>query len=314
MPAFTINTSLAKTIFVVAVIVSLTPFVGPPLAMILGVVLTYLFGNPYEKETKSIAGNLLKISIVCMGFGMNLDSAIEVGTQNLVITLAMISFTLVVGWILGKWLKIESRTAYLISCGTAICGGSAIAAVSPLVKADNTQISTSLGIVFILNTVALVIFPFIGQALEMCDSQFGLWSALAIHDTSSVVGSSASFGNEALQVATTLKLQRALWIIPLSLATVFFVKGEKRKISIPYFILFFIIAMCVGTYASQFKELYSWIYMAGKKGLTITLFLIGAGLSIASIKSTGAKPFLQGVLLWVMVSLVSLGLVSMCWT
>lgn len=206
----------------------------------------------------------------------------------------------------------DARTAYLISCGTAICGGSAIAAVSPLIKADKTEISTSLGIIFLLNTIALVAFPVIGRALEMCDAQFGLWSALAIHDTSSVVGTSASFGNEALKVATTLKLQRALWIIPLSFATIFIVKGEKKKISVPYFILFFVVAMCIGTYFTQFRELLDWAYVLGKKGLTITLLLIGAGLSINSFKSANAKPLLQGVLLWIVVSLVSLVLVSLC--
>jgi len=213
------------------------------------------------------------------------------------------------GWILSKWLKVEGKTSFLISSGTAICGGSAIAAVSPIVKADAKQMSVALGTVFILNSVALLIFPTIGHWLNLSQQQFGLWCAIAIHDTSSVVGASAKFGHEALQIATTIKLERALWIIPLSILTVVFSKSETKKVAIPYFIGFYILAMCVGTYFLEFSEQYSLIVLLAKKGLTVTLFLIGAGLSLDAIKSVGVKPLLQGVILWILISVVSASII-----
>ena len=214
------------------------------------------------------------------------------------------------GYLIGKWLKIDQKTSYLLSAGTAICGGSAIAAVSPLIKADDKQMSVSLGTVFILNSIALFLFPWIGELLHLSQAQFGLWVAIAIHDTSSVVGAAGKYGQEALQVATTIKLERALWIIPLAIFTTFIFKSEGKKINIPYFIFYFILAMIVGTYLlKQWPEMHQvtdvLIFLA-KKGLTLTLFLIGAGLSKESIKAIGVKPFIQGIALWVLISSLSL--------
>ena len=249
---------------------------------------------------------MLKISVVGLGFGMNLHHAIEAGKDGLLFTICSIVLTLLVGWGLGKWFKNDNKISFLISSGTAICGGSAIAAISPIVNADEKQMSVALGTIFILNSLALLIFPAIGHGLDMTQQQFGLWCAIAIHDTSSVVGAAARYGQEALVIATTIKLERALWIIPLSLLTVFFVKGANKKNNIPYFIGLFILAMCLSTYLPQFKNEYSLIVQGAKKGLTITLFLIGAGLSLDTIKAVGVKPFLQGIILWILICLFSL--------
>jgi uncharacterized integral membrane protein (TIGR00698 family) len=300
------NQTVRQLIFVTALILCLTPFVDPPLALLLGFSLSLTIGHPYLHLNHKATNWLLKISVVGLGFGMNLHHAIQAGKEGLVFTIFSIGITLLAGWLLGKWLKTDTKTSYLISSGTAICGGSAIAAISPIIKADEKQISVALGTIFVLNSIALLIFPTIGHWFNMTQHQFGLWCAIAIHDTSSVVGASAKYGQEALQVATTVKLERALWIIPLSILTIFFAKGENKKISIPYFIGFFILAMCLSTYLPQFKDEYGYAVIIAKKGLTITLFLIGAGLSLDRIKSVGIKPLIQGVLLWMLISIVSI--------
>ena len=209
----------------------------------------------------------------------------------------------------GKWLKIDKKISYLISSGTSICGGSAIAAVSPLIKADEKQMSVALGTIFILNSVALLIFPVIGKWLHLSQADFGLWCAIAIHDTSSVVGAASKYGEEALQIATTIKLERALWIIPLSILTMMFSKADGKKLRIPYFIGFFIVAMIISTNFPQFKDGYDVLVMIAKKGLTITLFLIGAGLSMKNIKAVGFKPLLQGIGLWIFISVISISVI-----
>jgi uncharacterized integral membrane protein (TIGR00698 family) len=295
-----------KLIFVVGLVLCLMPFINPPLALLIGLVVSQTIGNPFLSFTQKATSWLLKSSIVGIGFGMSLHEAIKAGQEGFVFTAISISATLLLGWLLGKWLKIDNKTSYLISSGTAICGASAIAAVSPIIKADQKQISVALGIVFILNLIALFIFPFIGNWLAMTQHQFGLWCAIAIHDTSSVVGTATKYGQEALQVATTVKLERALWIIPLSLLTFTFLKGKNKKITIPYFIGFFILAMCFSNAFPQFNNVYTFIVAAARKGLNLTFFLIGAGLSMATLKSVGVKPFIQGVLLWLVVSVVSL--------
>jgi len=302
---------LKKIIFILVLLLCLTPWIDPPLALLMGFILAQTSGHPYLKWNGKVTNWLLKSSVVGLGFGMNLYHALAAGQDGLLFTVFSIVITLAGGYLLGKWLKVDRKTAFLISSGTAICGGSAIAAVSPIVKADEKQISVALGTVFILNSVALFIFPPIGHWLNLTQYQFGMWCAIAIHDTSSVVGAAAKFGSEALQIATTVKLERALWIIPLSLVTVMCAKSESRKIKVPYFIGFFILAMCVSTYLPEFKAEYSWIVLLARKGLTATLFLIGAGLSLKTIKSVGVKPLVQGVVLWVGIILISLTAITL---
>ena len=295
-----------KTVFFILLALCLTPFVSAPLALAAGIAFALLAGNPYAVESSKIVKQLLKIAIVGLGFGMNFYSALKAGSEGLLFTAATIIVVLSLGYLLGRLLKIDPKTSYLISSGTAICGGSAIAAVAPLNGAGPKQISVALGTVFTLNALALLLFPAIGHLIGLSQHQFGLWSAIAIHDTSSVVGAASAYGDEALKVATTVKLGRALWIIPLSLLTVAINRGSTRKISIPYFILLFIAAMAISTLLPQYQELYGWITLGAKKALTVTLFLIGAGLSLDTIKAAGARVFLQGVLLWITISILSL--------
>ena len=304
-----ISPFIKKIIFIVAIICCFTPFIDPPLALLIGFIIAQTIGHPFIQFNQKATSWLLKISVIGLGFGMNIHHAIEAGKSGLLFTFFSITLTLLFGWLIGKWMKVDGKTSFLISSGTAICGGSAIAAVSPIVNADAKQMSVALGTVFILNSVALLIFPTIGQWLNLSQQQFGLWCAIAIHDTSSVVGASAKYGHEALQIATTIKLERALWIIPLSIITVLFSKGETKKISIPYFIGFYILAMCIGTYFPEYDTQYSLLVLLAKKGLTVTLFLIGAGLSLDAIKSVGVKPLLQGVALWVLISVVSVAVI-----
>ncbi len=241
-----------------------------------------------------------------LGFGINLKHAVAAGSEGLLYILLSIAAAIIIGLLIGRALKVGGKTSFLISSGTAICGGSAIAAVAPIVGADENEMSIALGTVFLLNSAALFIFPAVGHLLGMTQHQFGIWSAIAIHDTSSVVGAAAKFGEEAMRVATTVKLERALWIIPLSLLTVFLVKGDRKKIKIPYFIAFYIISMCLSTYIPQFSTEYSFIAAASRRGLTLTLFLIGSGLSPEAVKSVGIRPLMHGLFLWMAVTAISL--------
>ncbi len=252
---------------------------------------------------------LLQYSVVGLGFGMNLYSAIKVSQDGVILTAIFITSTILIGLLVGKYLAIKRNTTLLIASGTAICGGSAIAAVAPIIEASEDEMSVSLGIVFILNSVALIMFPILGHYFNLSQMQFGMWSAIAIHDTSSVVGAAQSYGNEALQIATTVKLGRALWIVPLSLAVSVFFKQGKKKISIPYFILYFILAMVVSTFIPAIQSFSPYIVVVAKKGLTLTLFLIGAGMTKESLKTVGFKPLILGVGLWILVLVSSLLLV-----
>ncbi|MFM7015839.1 MAG: YeiH family protein [Bacteroidota bacterium] len=296
---------LKKILFIIAILLCTVPFMDPPLALLLGFIIAQTVNHPFEKWNSKATNWLLKSSIVLLGFGMNLHKAFDAGKTGFIFTIFSIIITLVVGWFFGKKLGVDSKTSFLISSGTAICGGSAIAAVSPIVQANEKQMSVSLGTVFILNSIALLLFPIIGHLLNMSEHQFGLWAAVAIHDTSSVVGAASKYGPESLQVATTVKLARALYIIPLSLLTAYFYKSGNSKIKIPYFIGLFIVAMIIGTYLPSYSSFYSILVLIAKKGLTITLFLIGSSLSIGKLKSVGAKPLIQGVALWIFISLVS---------
>ena len=286
-------------------------YVSPPIALFLGLLFALLFGQAYPKFNKKVSKKLLQYSVVGLGFGMNLQTSLQSGKEGMAFTIVSVVGTMLIGWIIGrKLLKVERDTSYLISSGTAICGGSAIAAVGPVLKAKDTEMSVALGTIFILNAIALFVFPVIGHALDMTQQQFGMWAAIAIHDTSSVVGAGAAYGEEALQVATTIKLTRALWIIPLALATSFIFKSKGQKISIPWFILFFVLAMIFNTYVLSTTEVGTmighYINDFARKSLTITLFFIGASLSRDVLKSVGIKPLIQGVLLWIIISLSTL--------
>jgi uncharacterized integral membrane protein (TIGR00698 family) len=288
------------------VLFCLTPWASPPVALAAGLALALTIGHPFPKKTAKPSKLLLQGSVVLLGFGMNLGAVIAAGRTGVWFTMATIAGTLLLGYVVARAMRIETRTAHLISSGTAICGGSAIAAVAPVVEARDEETSVALGTVFILNAIALFVFPVLGHHFELTQQQFGVWSAIAIHDTSSVVGAAAKYGNEALQVATTVKLGRALWIIPLTIGTALAFRKRGAKIAIPWFILWFVLASVIRTYVPADPEVWASLVWAAKKGLTITLFLIGAGLSRKAIASVGPRPLILGVILWIAISTVSL--------
>jgi uncharacterized integral membrane protein (TIGR00698 family) len=300
----------AKIIFILALILCLSGWISPPVALSLGIIFGLSVPHPYPQFSRSAARILLQVSVVALGFGMNLHEIVKAGRGGFIYTALGISFSLIIGLAIGKFLRIGGNASYLITAGTAICGGSAIAAIGPILHADDEEMAVSLGTVFILNSVALLTFPPIGNLLHLTQSQFGLWAALAIHDTSSVVGAAAKYGSQALVVGTTVKLARALWIVPLALATAA-VKHSKTRVQLPWFILFFCLAAVVNTYIPAFGNFDRWAFSAGRLGLTATLFLIGTGISLATVRSVGWRPLLQGVLLWIMVATVTLYLIRM---
>ena len=283
-------------------------WVTPPVALFLGLVFALLCGKAYPKFNKKVSKKLLQYSVVGLGFGMNLHASLASGKEGMMFTIISVIGTMIIGMFIGrKILKVNRDTSYLISSGTAICGGSAIAAVGPVIKAKDSDMSVALATIFVLNAIALFIFPVLGGWLGLTQQEFGTWAAIAIHDTSSVVGAGAAYGEEALQVATTIKLTRALWIIPLALATSVIFKNGGKKISIPWFILWFIVAILLNTYVlDSVPEVGKAISGLARKGLVITMFFIGASLSTDVLKAVGVKPLLQGVLLWLVISIGSL--------
>jgi uncharacterized integral membrane protein (TIGR00698 family) len=283
-------------------------WVTPPVALFLGLAFALLCGQAYPKFNKKVSKKLLQYSVVGLGFGMNLHASLASGKEGMMFTIISVIGTMIIGMFIGrKILKVNRDTSYLISSGTAICGGSAIAAVGPVIKAKDSDMSVALATIFVLNAIALFIFPVLGEWLGLSQQEFGTWAAIAIHDTSSVVGAGAAYGEEALQVATTIKLTRALWIIPLALATSVIFKSEGKKISIPWFILWFIVAILLNTYVlDSVPEVGKAISGLARKGLIITMFFIGASLSTDVLKAVGVKPLLQGVLLWLVISIGSL--------
>ena len=285
-----------------------THWLTPPVALFLGLAFALLCGQAHPKFNKKTSKYLLQYSVVGLGFGMNLHAALASGKEGMEFTILSVVGTMLIGWFIGrKVLKVDRDTSYLISSGTAICGGSAIAAVGPVLRAKDSEMSVALGTIFVLNAIALFAFPVIGHWLGMSQHEFGTWAAIAIHDTSSVVGAGAAYGEEALKVATTIKLTRALWIIPLAFVTSFLFKSKGQKVSIPWFIFFFILAMVVNTYLlTGVPQVGQIINHIARKGLTITLFFIGASLSRDVLKSVGIKPLVQGVLLWMVISLGTL--------
>jgi len=303
---------MSKNIFFAGLILAASGYLSPPFALAAGLIYGFTFVHPYHLDAKRLSKLLLQVSVVGLGFGMNLGDVLRVGRSGFVYTACGISFALLLGWGLGKLLHVEKRISYLISAGTAICGGSAIAALAPITNASEEEIAVSLGTVFVLNSVALLAFPPIGAALHMSQTQFGLWAALAIHDTSSVVGAAAKYGAAALAVGATVKLARALWIVPVSVGTAL-VHRSKARIHWPWFILFFCLAAVANTYLPIFQPLYPELKHLGIIGLTVTLFLIGTSLSMKTLREVGPRPMLQGVLLWIVVATLSLALILRGW-
>ena len=301
----TINKDLNKVLFTGIALFTLLPFINAPIALVIGVLYSLVFGNPFSEFVSKLSKYLLQESIICLGFGLNAVKAFEVSKDGFLITLATILFDFTLGWLFNKILKIDKITALLISAGTAICGGSAIASVAPVVRAQSNQISIAIGIVFILNSVALLLFPVIGQFLELSEYQFGLWAAIAIHDTSSVVGAAQAFGGEALEIATTVKLSRALWIIPVTLIIAYFYH-KSSKVKFPLFILGFVAAIIIATLLPQLDFVYGPITSVARQILVTTLFLIGSNISLTQIKKVGIRSMSYASLLWVLVSIFSL--------
>ena len=279
------------------------PVVSPPIALFLGIIFINIFGQVFNAD--KIIKIVLQVSIVGLGFGINLKQALQAGSEGFLFTVFSITLIVVLGIVLGYIFRIDKIITQLISFGTAICGGSAIAAIAPILKADGKQTSVSLGIIFLLNALALFIFPEIGQYFHLSQNQFGIWSAIAIHDTSSVVGAASKYGHEALQTATTVKLARALWIIPISFMLSFLNKSGG-KVKIPYFIGFFVLAILVNSYFPAIKDVASYVVDFSKSSLKVALFLIGTGLSFQNLKNIGIKPLLLGIILWVVISVISL--------
>ena len=311
--AFFGNTGcVSKNIFFIGLILAATGLVSPPIALAGGLIYGFSFLHPFHVEAKKLSKLLLQASVVGLGFGMDLQQVLQAGRSGFIYTAGSISIALLLGWGLGRLLRVKQRISYLISAGTAICGGSAIAAIAPITNASQEEIAVSLGTVFVLNSIALLTFPAIGTALHMTQSQFGLWSALAIHDISSVVGATAKYGVVALTVGTTVKLARALWIVPLSVGTAMANKS-KARIQWPWFILFFCLAAVSNTYVHIFQSAYPVLKHLGGIGLTVTLYLIGTGLSMKTLREVGVRPFLQGILLWILVAVGSLTLIRGGW-
>jgi len=306
-----------RILFFILAAFALSPWSSPAVSLLLGLVFALTLGRPYPKRSKQVSKYTLQAAVVGLGFGLDFMTVLRVGAQGFLLTLVTISLTLIIGLAIGKWLAVERKARTLISVGTAICGGSAIAAVGPVIHASDEEMSVSLGTVFILNAIALFLFPPIGHALNMSQQAFGLWSALAIHDTSSVVGAAASYGKQALEIGTTVKLTRALWIIPVAL---FFAYLEHRsivgrtsssdtprpKLQIPWFIGLFVLASLIRSFVPDNADFFNALIIIAKSLLSLTLFLIGAGLSRAALKKVGVRPLLNGVVLWVIVGVSTL--------
>ena len=306
----------ARIVYIALIALILFPFanfglpqISAPIALLCGLIFAFIFPNPCPKFNKKTSKYLLQVAVVCLGFNMNLQESLKSGSEGMLFTVVSVVGVMCLGVLLGYWLHINRKTSYLISSGTAICGGSAIAAVGPVVKADENEMAVSLGVIFILNSIALFIFPPLGHLLDMSQQQFGTWAAMAIHDTSSVVGAGEIYGEEALQLATLIKLTRALWIIPLALVTMFIFRDKTAKISIPWFIFIFVLAMVINTYVALPEWFVTTMVWIAKRGMVVTLFLIGASLSMKSIRQVGVKPLVQAVALWVVISISSLAVV-----
>lgn len=303
---------MTKNLFFLGIILAASGLLSPPLALAGGLAYGLLTTHHYHLDARRLAKFLLQASVVCLGFGMNLGEVVRVGRTGFVYTAVGIAFALLLGAGLALLLRVARIQGFLISAGTAICGGSAIAALAPVTDASEEAVAVSMGTVFVLNSVALFIFPAIGHALHLSQTQFGLWSALAIHDTSSVVGAAARYGTAALAIATTVKLARALWIVPVSLGTAL-VCRSRAKIHLPWFILFFCLAAVLNSSVQVLHPEYVQLARLGRLGLGVTLFLIGTGITRQTIRQVGARPMVQGVLLWIVVGSASLLMILKGW-
>lgn len=305
-------------LFAALAVFALTPWCSPPIALLLGIAFAISFANPYPRQSKTWSKYLLQIAIVGLGFGLDFGKIIDAGRDGLVFTIITIFSTLTLGWLLSRSLAVPRRTSILLSCGTAICGGSAIAAIAPVIDAEHQEISVALACVFLLNFVALFVFPPLGHALDLTQAEFGLWAAIAIHDTSSVVGAAQAFGAEALEIATVIKLSRALWIVPLVLL---FMALERRRrqglsepappIPVPWFIGLFVLASVLRTVLELPDEITGPVVSLAKRLFSLTLFLIGAGLSLASVRAVGPRSLALGVILWLFISGMTLAAVML---
>lgn len=312
--------AVAATVFLAAIAFCLTSWSSPPIALALGMALAVSIGNPFPVRSKLASKWLLQGCVVALGFGMDLKTVFAAGANGALFAAASISVTLALGYALGRLLRLRAVTSLLISVGTAICGGSAIAAVGAVVTAPEADMSVALGTVFLLNAVALYVFPLAGHMLHMSQMQFGTWAGIAIHDISSVVGAAAHYGNAALEIATAVKLSRALWIVPVAAAVALIEKrrhsatsrtpttteNQPRRIAVPWFIVLFLLASLLRTESAPVAAAAPYITHVGEKGLTLTLFLIGAGLSRNNLRTVGMRPLVQGVVLWLVISLGSL--------
>jgi uncharacterized integral membrane protein (TIGR00698 family) len=290
-----------KTLYIAGLLLCLFPFVSPPIALFTGFFFALTAGEAFPHFNKKASQWMLQGSVVGLGFGMNLHQSLASGRDGMMFTIVSVISVMTLGIVLAKWMKVDQKTGYLISAGTAICGGSAIAATGPVIKAESSQMSVALGTIFILNAIALFLFPVLGHLLNMNQHQFGLWSAIAIHDTSSVVGAASAYGKEALEIATTVKLTRALWIIPLTFVTTLIFKNKSGKVYLPWFIFLYILAMTINTFFPFPAPLTTSLVWLARKGLTLSLFFIGASLSRAVLREVGIKPMIQGVLLWLFI-------------
>ncbi|QWX85328.1 putative sulfate exporter family transporter [Cellulophaga sp. HaHaR_3_176] len=297
---------VSLSIFIGIIIIALFGFINSPTALLLGFIFSLFFKSSFDKLIHNSIQILLKISIIGLGFGMYLKDTIETSSDGLGLTFFSILFTVGLGFLLTRLLKIDKNLGHLITSGTSICGGSAIAAISPVIRANSKTISVALGVVFTLNAIALFVFPLLGHLLNLNQHQFGLWCAIAIHDTSSVVGAALGYGDEALRIATTVKLSRTLWIVPLSVISMFIFKTKGERIKIPYFILLFIIAITINSYNFLPEIATQSIVTISKKLLIVTLFLVGSTISIKDLISTGYKPILLAFSLWVFIAIFSL--------
>jgi uncharacterized integral membrane protein (TIGR00698 family) len=302
----------SKTIFFVGLILAASGVLSPPVALLAGIAYGFSFDHPYQLDSRNLSRFLLQAAVVGLGFGMSLRQVVHAGRAGFLYTAVSITLALALGWLLGRLLNVTGKASFLISAGTAICGGSAIAAIAPITKPDEEEMAMSLGTVFILNSVALLVFPAIGVAARMTQTQFGLWSALAIHDTSSVVGAAAKYGPQALQIGTTVKLARALWIVPVAIVTAY-VSKSKTRIHWPWFILLFCGAAVANTYLPVGAAVYPTLTRLGRLGLTVVLFLIGTSLSKDTVRRVGLRPFIQGVCLWLIIATASFMAIRAGW-
>lgn len=306
------NNMIPRILFFARLSAAVMRLLSPPLALMAGIGFALLCSHPFEKESARSSKRMLQLSTIALGFAMNFNEVVRAGRAGFFYTAIGITATIGLGLFLGRVLKVRSKAAFLITAGTAICGGSAVAAIAPITNPDEEELATSVGTIFTLNSLALLLFPAVGFALHLTQIQFGLWSALAIHDTSSVVGAATKFGPQALAIGTVVKLTRALWIIPLAMITVWVNKGTSR-VKIPWFILFFCLAAFANTYVPRSSVVFAKVAELGHVGLAITLFLIGTAISPRAIKQAGARVLLQGLLLWICVAIASLVIICKCW-